>query len=29
VVGSGASLVLGLAIHRVGRARQLQPAPAA
>ncbi len=29
VVGSGASLVVGLAIHRVGRARVLQPAPAA
>lgn len=29
VVGSGASLALGLAIHRAGRARVLQPAPAA
>lgn len=29
VVGSGASLALGLAIHRVGRGRALQPVPAA
>lgn len=28
VVGSGASLVLGLVIHRMGRTRVLQPAPA-